>query len=174
MVAVWNEATLPTLLSNYGLENIYKFGLFYQYLPENPISWKQRHVQVVHTTKPGSLVWQLLTLLAINCLCLLLVKKKFQGILKTLTKFPVDIDHKERPGWVVFYFEEWVRDVNQKFQAEGRKLVLIIDNCPGHPIIENLPHIKLVFLPPNITSLSQPMDQSIIRCLKAHYRILLM
>ena len=70
MVAVWNETTLPTLLSNYGLENIYKadkFGLFYQCLPENPISWKQRNVQVVHTTKPGSLVWQLLTLLAINC-----------------------------------------------------------------------------------------------------------
>ena len=37
MVAGWNEATLPTLLSNYGLENIYnadEFRLFYHCLPD--------------------------------------------------------------------------------------------------------------------------------------------
>ena len=36
MVAGWNETILPTLLSNYGLENIYnarEFALFYQCLP---------------------------------------------------------------------------------------------------------------------------------------------
>ena len=36
MVVGWNETTLPTLLSNYGLENIYngdELGLFYQCLP---------------------------------------------------------------------------------------------------------------------------------------------
>ena len=37
MVAAWNDTTLPTLLSNYGPEDIYnadKFGLFYQCLPD--------------------------------------------------------------------------------------------------------------------------------------------
>ena len=37
MVAGWNETTLPTLLSNDSLENIYnadEFGLFYQCLPD--------------------------------------------------------------------------------------------------------------------------------------------
>ena len=66
-------------------------------------------------------------------------------------------------------FEKLVRDVNNKFRAEGRKVVLITDNCPAHPIIVNLSHVKLVFLPPNITSVSQPMDRGVIRCLKAHY-----
>ena len=67
-------------------------------------------------------------------------------------------------------FEEWVRDLNKKFESEKRKVTLIINNCPVHPMIDNLSHIKLVFLPPNTTSVSQPMDQGIIRCLKAHYR----
>ena len=67
-------------------------------------------------------------------------------------------------------FEEWVRDVNKKFQAEGRKVALIIVNCPVNPVIEDLSHVKLAFLPPNTTSVSQPMDQGVIRCLKAHYR----
>ena len=39
-------------------------------------------------------------------------------------------------------FEEWVRDVNKKFQIEGRKVALIIHNCPAHPIIENLSHVN--------------------------------
>ena len=60
-----------------------------------------------------------------------------------------------------------MRDVNKKFQAEGRKVALIIDSCPTHPVIENLSHIKLVFLQPNTTSVSQPMDQDVIRCVKA-------
>ena len=67
-------------------------------------------------------------------------------------------------------FEEWVRDLHKKFESEKRKVAWIIDNCPAHPIIDNLSHIKLVFLPPNTTSVSQPMDKGIIKCLKAHYR----
>ena len=80
-------------------------GCFINVYQTNPISWKQRNVQVVNTAKSGSLVWQLPMPLAINCLCLLLVKQKIQGVLKTLRNFPVDIDHKERAGWIVFYLK---------------------------------------------------------------------
>ena len=43
MVAGWNETTLPTLLSNYGFENIYngyEFGLCYQCLPDKSYQLK--------------------------------------------------------------------------------------------------------------------------------------
>ena len=60
--------------------------------------------------------------------------------------------------------------MDEKYQAKGRKVALIIDSYPAHPIIENLSHVKLVSLPRNTTSVSQPMDQAAIRCLKAHYR----
>jgi hypothetical protein len=64
----------------------------------------------------------------------------------------------------------------------GRRVVLITDNAPTHIIISaeeekehelrvfNLSHIKVVFLPPNVTSKAQPLDQGIIASLKAHYR----
>jgi hypothetical protein len=54
------------------------------------------------------------------------------------------------------------------------KVLLIIDNAPGHPTsiaIENK-NVKVVFLPPNTTSLLQPLDQGIIRCVKATYTCL--
>ena len=67
-------------------------------------------------------------------------------------------------------FTEWVWQLDNKFVAEGRKIALIIDNCPDHSRIDNLQAVELIFLPPNTTSKTQPMDQRVIRSLKAHYR----
>jgi len=47
---------------------------------------------------------------------------------------------------------------------------MIVDNCPAHPHVKGLKSVKLVFLPPNTTSVTQPMDQGVIRNLKLHYR----
>ena len=59
-------------------------------------------------------------------------------------------------------FEEWVRELNGKFLRENRKIALIIDNCPAHPMTGNLSDVRLIFLPPKTTSVSQPMDQGVI------------
>ena len=67
-------------------------------------------------------------------------------------------------------FEEWVRELDVKFQKEVRKIALIIDNCPAHPTIADLSNAKLIFLPANTTPASQSMDQGVIKCLKAFYR----
>ena len=67
-------------------------------------------------------------------------------------------------------FEEWIRELDVKFQKENRKIALIIDNCPAHPTIADLSNVKLIFLSPNTTLVSQPMDQGVIKCLKAFYR----
>jgi hypothetical protein len=40
---------------------------------------------------------------------------------------------------------------------------MIVDNCPAHPHVKGLKSMKLVFLPPNTTSVTQPMDQGVIR-----------
>ena len=63
-----------------------------------------------------------------------------------------------------------MRKLDTKFDAEGMKIVLIIDNCHAHPNVDNLRAIQLLFLPPNTTFKTQPMDQGVIRTLKAFYR----
>ena len=54
---------------------------------------------------------------------------------------------------------------------EGRKkIALLIDNRLAQPPASDLTNFQLVFLPPNTTSVLQPMDQGVLRSLKAHYR----
>ena len=67
-------------------------------------------------------------------------------------------------------FEEWVREQDKKFERENRKILLIVDDCPAHPQIGGLKAIEMCFLPPNTTFIPQPMDQRVIRSLKAKYR----
>ena len=66
-------------------------------------------------------------------------------------------------------FEDWLPELDQKFDESKRKIALIIDNCTVHPHDEYLKWVELIFLPPNTTSHTQPMDQGIIQALKVKY-----
>ena len=57
----------------------------------------------------------------------------------------------------------------QQVVQEG-KLSLIKDNFTAHPFLKGLQGIEMIFLLPNTTSKTQPMDQGVIRILKAFYR----
>ena len=108
MVVEWNETTLPTLLSNYGLENIYngdELGLFYQCLPyksfqlkkEKCSGGKHSKIRVTGLAAANAIGNKLPTFVIGNA--------KNPRCYKTLRNFPVDIDHKERAGWIVFYLK---------------------------------------------------------------------
>ena len=43
---------------------------------------------------------------------------------------------------------------------------MVIDNCPSHKITIELKQIEILIIPPNQTSIYQPLDQGIIICSK--------
>ena len=107
IVAGWNETTLPALLSNYGLENIYdanEFGLFYHCLPE-----KSNHLKMQKCSGGKHRKIRITGLTAANAIgnklsMLVISKAKNPRCFKSIKKLPsVDIDHKERAGCIVFY-----------------------------------------------------------------------
>ena len=67
-------------------------------------------------------------------------------------------------------FEEWIKEVDKEMENKGRNITMIIDNCPAHPDVDGLKPVELERLPPNTTSHTQPMDQGVIRSVKAKYR----
>ena len=66
-------------------------------------------------------------------------------------------------------FGDWVHELDRELAVSKRKIALVIHNCTVHPHVENLKWVELIFLTPNTTSHTQPMDQRIIRALKARY-----
>lgn len=72
-------------------------------------------------------------------------------------------------GWMtttVFY--QWLEQMEEQMAAAGRKILLLVDNAPSHKNpVEELPHVRVEFLPPNTTAAIQPMDQGVIASLKA-------
>ncbi|CAM4653493.1 unnamed protein product [Lepidochelys kempii] len=64
-------------------------------------------------------------------------------------------------------------EVRQYLEEKGLdfKVLLIVDNAPGHPATLRFAHnnVEVVFLPPNTTSILQPLNQGMIRCFKATY-----
>ena len=63
---------------------------------------------------------------------------------------------------------------NSKMRSKNRKGVLFCDNASCHKSANELTHVKIVLMPPNTTSIIQPLDQGIIRNIKVYYRTQLM
>jgi hypothetical protein len=59
-------------------------------------------------------------------------------------------------AWMVSdIFCSWLRNINEKFKKESRKIILLLDNCSSHFNL-SLSNVKLIFIPPNTSSLIQP------------------
>lgn len=65
---------------------------------------------------------------------------------------------------------EWLEQLDRKMAIQKRNILLFLDNAASHPRNMKLKNIKICFLPPNTTSVSQPLDQGIIQNFKTHYR----
>ena len=175
MTAPWAETTLPAILSRYPLKNIFnvdEFGLFYQCLPdrfyhlkgEKCSGGKHRKTRLTGLAA-GNPFGERLPMFVIW-------KSKMPRCFKGVKHLPCRYRNQAKSWMSSELFEEWVRELDRKFGVEKRKIAMIIDNCKAHRHVENLGWVELIFLPPNTTSVTQPMDQGIIRSLKAKYRSL--
>ena len=94
---------------------------------------------------------------------------------------PVVYDNQSN-AWVdAAIFANWfhrhfVPTVRKELKEMGldQRAVLVLDNCSAHPsedeLVSDDKKIIAKFLPPNVTSLIQPMDQGVLECIKRHYK----
>ena len=173
MTSSWSETTLPTILSNYKLENIFnadEFGLFYQCLPDKTYHLKGEKCSGGKKSKVRLTGMAAASAVGEKLLMFVICKSKNPRCFKNVKHLPCEYKSQKKSWINSEIFEEWVRKLDRKFRADDRNIALIIDNFPAHPSISNLTNVQLVFLPPNTTSILHPMDQGVIRSLKAHYR----
>jgi hypothetical protein len=67
-------------------------------------------------------------------------------------------------------FIAWLIKLNVRMKNKNRKILLLLDNAPVHPVDLDFSNIEILFYPPNFTSLIQPCDQGIIKTFKTLYK----
>lgn len=88
--------------------------------------------------------------------------------LKGIRSLPVWYEANTKAWIAQQLFEGYVRRLDKRFEAQKHKVLLFVDNCGALGLINNLKAIEIEFFPPNTTSVLQPMDQGIIKNLKAY------
>lgn len=173
-VSDWLNNVWPTIAKEYPEENIFnadETGLFYKLTPDRTLKFKGekcvggkqsklRYTVLVCANMSGSEKRKLLVI----------GKYENPRCMKNVRNLPVRYKANNRSWMTSSLFEDELRRWDQQLQRKSRKILLLVDNCAAHPKLQNLSNIRLEFLPPNCTSEIQPMDQGIIKCLKAHYR----
>ena len=111
---------------------------------------------------------------------LLIHRSENPRALKNVVKSRLPVIWKSnRKAWMTSaVFREWFVEYfvleMKKYCSENNldfKILLLLDNASSHKIdFESLcPNVRVLFMPPNTSSLMQPMDQNVIANLKAHY-----
>lgn len=167
---------LPGLLERYSANDIYNVdetGLFYKLLPDKTYTLKGEDCHGGKMSKDRITVMLGSNMTGSDKLKNLVVAKSakprcFNGV--NISSLPV-LYRSNKKAWMTSeLFNQCLCDWNRKLQTLCRKVLLIIDNCPAHNLIGNYTNIEIHFLPPNTTSVLQPMDQGVINSFKSHYR----
>lgn len=70
-------------------------------------------------------------------------------------------------------FTEWLTELDNLLYQENRKAILFVDNFSGHSTEYQPTNIVMAYLPPNTTSVTQPLDAGIIAAIKFRYKKIL-
>uniref|UniRef100_A0A0A1X5G3 Tigger transposable element-derived protein 6 n=1 Tax=Zeugodacus cucurbitae TaxID=28588 RepID=A0A0A1X5G3_ZEUCU len=67
-----------------------------------------------------------------------------------------------------------MKEFDREMGKQKRKVFLVVDNAACHKVNGlSLDNVKIEFLPPNTTSVLQPLDQGVIHCFKIYCRQIL-
>lgn len=175
-VAEWMRNVLPKLLVKYEAKNVFnadESGLFFRCLPDKTLTFKEDKCH------GGKLSKERVTLLLATNMdgseklkILMIGKSEKPRCFRTVKWLPVDYVANSKAWMTGKLFQDWLLKLDKTFTAQGRKVLLFIDNCAAHPpdLKSKLKSIELQYFPPNMTSKLQPLDQGVIANLKCNYR----
>ncbi|NXJ62308.1 TIGD4 protein, partial [Rostratula benghalensis] len=169
----WYQDVLPYYLNDYQPKNVFfiqEIGLLYQMLPHSTFAFKGETCSVGKLSKERITVAMGTNMDGSEKLPLLVIgKNKSPCSFKDVRLLPVDYEANEMAWMTSKVFEQWMHKLDDRFQAQQRQVVILVDSVPAHTEVENLKSVKLVFSPPDSSSCIA-MKQGVIRSLKVKYR----
>ncbi|XP_021695234.1 tigger transposable element-derived protein 4-like [Aedes aegypti] len=176
MAGNWMTNVLPGFIQEYDPKDIYnadETGLFYKCLPDRTYAFKSESCHGGKYSKQRLTILCAANMDGSDKLPLLVIgKSRKPRCFKNVKSLPVKYEANSKAWMTSLLFEKWMLKFDQRMSDEDRKILMFVDNCTAHPkiFLEKLKSIKLVFFPPNATSVLQPLDLGIIKSLKHYYR----
>ncbi|XP_042230822.1 tigger transposable element-derived protein 1-like [Homarus americanus] len=169
-------------LRNIQVFNVDETGIYWEKMPDRTYIAKEEKTMPGFKASKDRLILLLGGNAAGDCKLkpLLVYHSKNPKALKGVVKASLPVVWKANPkAWMTrVLFEDWffhnfVPDVEKNCNNKNQpfKILLVLDNAPGHPSYLDDFHanIKVVYLPPNTTSVLQPMDQGVMASFKEYY-----
>ena len=170
----WTTTRLPDLLSAYAPRDVFnadETGIFYRMLPDKTMCFKGDSCHGGKQSKEWITGMVCSNMDGSEKLPLLVIGKfERPRCFKNVKTLPVSYAFNKKAWMTSSIFEDWLRKLDRRFKTQRRQVLMVVDNCPAHPKLNNLEAITLVFLPPNATSRLQPCDMGIIKNLKVKNR----
>ena len=150
--------------------NIDETGLFWKLLPDRTLQFKGI------ACKGGKYAEDRITVLVGASalgekLPLMVIGKSAKPRCFRNANIPLDYQSNSKASMTSDLFINFIRKLDRKMTISKRKISVIVDNCQSDPRIEKLESIKLIFLPPNTTAFTQPIDADVIKNLKYFYKL---
>uniref|UniRef100_A0A4W3J6G9 HTH CENPB-type domain-containing protein n=1 Tax=Callorhinchus milii TaxID=7868 RepID=A0A4W3J6G9_CALMI len=168
----WKDEKVKYILERYKAKDIYnadETALCWQILPETSLGFAgDSHHGAPHVTLLVGTNMDGSDKLPVYIIGKSMCPRAFRQI----PRLPLEYSTNSKAWMTSVLFEGWLKKLDGRIGQEKRKIAMILDNCSAHSSVE-LDNIELVFLPPNASSVTQPMDGGIIRNLKFHYRRIL-
>lgn len=171
----WQNSRLQEALATYAAADIFNFdesAFFYCLLPNRTLAFKDEKCTGGKHAKNRISVAFGVNMTGSEKLPLMVIGRYGNPRCFKGARLPSGVVYKNnKKAWMTAQlFEEYVRQLDRRFAAQQRNVLIVLDNASAHVDLGNLAAIKLLFLPPNTTALAQPLDQGIIRCVKQTYR----
>jgi hypothetical protein len=176
----WSADILPQILSTYELRDVWnadETGLFYRQQPAKTLAFPNEKVSGAKISKD-----RISVLLAGNAEgerfppCIIGTAANPHAFRKagisngnTLRSHGFHYYFNKTAWMTSVIWNDWLDKLNAEMIRQDRKIALLVDNCSSHPAGDRS-NVTVFFLPPNTTSLLQPMDGGIIKAFKDHFR----
>ncbi|KAH6938221.1 hypothetical protein HPB50_007807 [Hyalomma asiaticum] len=174
LVGGWKADELPALLARYGDRDIFNAdqrGLFYKAEPNKTYATSGSHCHGDKRSKECLTVLFCCNTDGTERTKLLLIgKSEHPRALRHVKNMPVERTANTKAWMTKEIFNNWLLRFDKQLVKQHRKVLLFLDNCSSHMKPPQLEAIELAYFPPNATSILQPIDQGIVRSVKAAYR----
>lgn len=170
----WIKTVWPNVRKNYEDEEIFnadETGLFFKLTPQTTLKFKGEKCSGGKLSKDRVTVLVAANMTGtIKQKLLVIGKSKNPRCFKNVKRLPVTYQSNNKAWMTSEIFTKFLQDWDKELTKSRKKILLLIDNCAAHPNVQNLVSIELCFLPPNTTSVLQPLDQGIIKSIKTYFR----